>query len=105
MQMTFPDNLATTACSILQATGREVSPLSLLSVVLARLKDALGDETWRSKLIERLSFRGERVRVTFAPDQAIMGTLHDVDSEGRLILRDDTGVFHTLSTGELRREP
>lgn len=54
-QARFPPDLAPGASSILLASGREVSPLSLLPGVLALLKEALGDDRWREKLIERLA--------------------------------------------------
>jgi len=102
-QRIFPGELAGTACSILQVAVREVSPFSLLPQVLTRLKDVLRDELWRAKLLERLAFRGERVRLTYPLGRVLEGTLRDVDPEGRLIIQDDAGVFHALSTGELRR--
>lgn len=103
MQKTFSKELAATACSVLQVTGREVSPLSLLPRVLGRLKDVLDDELWREKLLARLAFRGERVQVTFLEHAAVEGTLLEVDEQGCLVLRDDTGALQVLQAGELRR--
>jgi BirA family biotin operon repressor/biotin-[acetyl-CoA-carboxylase] ligase len=57
LQTAFPADLAETACSIRQVAGREVNPLVLLPLVLARLKDILDDELWREKLDARLVTR------------------------------------------------
>jgi BirA family transcriptional regulator, biotin operon repressor / biotin---[acetyl-CoA-carboxylase] ligase len=45
LQATFPAELAETACSILQLTGREVNPLVLLPRVLVRLRETLTKKT------------------------------------------------------------
>ena len=90
-QKTFPAALAGVACSILQVTGREMNPLSLLPVVLARLKGALGDGQWREKLVARLASRGERVRVTLPHGGAVEGILQEVDEQGKLIVKSDAG--------------
>ncbi|HVP17879.1 MAG TPA: biotin--[acetyl-CoA-carboxylase] ligase [Spirochaetia bacterium] len=67
-QKRFPEDLAAVACSILQASGTEVNPLSLLPRVLARMKEALGDERWREKLLGRLASRDDLIRVEGAGD-------------------------------------
>jgi len=41
LQAAFPEGLQETACSILQLTGREVSPLVLLPRILLRLKETI----------------------------------------------------------------
>jgi BirA family biotin operon repressor/biotin-[acetyl-CoA-carboxylase] ligase len=101
-QKEFSEGLASTACSILQVAACEVNPLSLLPIVLARLKEILQDEQWREKLLVRLASRGERVRVILPLGGAVEGALRDVDAQGRLVLQDDAGVSQVLSVGELR---
>ena len=103
MQKAFPPDLADSACSIYQVTGREASPLSLLPRILVRLKDTLDDILWREKLLARLAFRGQRVRVTLPENSPLEGILQEVDQQGRLVLQDDAGFLQVLSTGELRR--
>ncbi len=54
LQISFPPEIARSACSLRQACGRDISPLALLPIVLARLKASLADELWRAKVVERL---------------------------------------------------
>ena len=70
-QRSFPPDLAPGASSILLASGVQVSPLSLLPRVLARMKEALGDDRWREKLIERLASPEDLARVEEPRDPGI----------------------------------
>ncbi len=54
LQLSFPPEIAQSACSLRQACGREISPLELLPLLLARLKGSLEDPQWREKVSERL---------------------------------------------------
>jgi BirA family biotin operon repressor/biotin-[acetyl-CoA-carboxylase] ligase len=54
LQLSFPPEIAQSACSLRQACGRDISPLELLPLVLARLKASLEDALWREKVSERL---------------------------------------------------
>jgi BirA family biotin operon repressor/biotin-[acetyl-CoA-carboxylase] ligase len=54
LQLSFPLEIAQSACSLRQACGRDISPLELLPLVLARLKASLEDALWREKVSERL---------------------------------------------------
>ncbi|MCX7039371.1 MAG: biotin--[acetyl-CoA-carboxylase] ligase [Spirochaetes bacterium] len=56
-QLAFPPEIAPSACSLRQACGRDISPLALLPLVLARLKASLEDGLWREKVFERLVTR------------------------------------------------
>ena len=56
-QLAFPPEIAQSACSLRQACGRDISPLALLPLVLARLKASLEDGLWRGKVDERLVTR------------------------------------------------
>ncbi len=64
MQEHFPRELAESACSMLQAAGREVNPLTLLPRVLARMKETIEDDRWMEKALSRLAFPGDRERVS-----------------------------------------
>ena len=70
-QRSFPPDLASGASSILLASGREASPLSLLPRVLVRMKEALGDDRWREKLVERLASPEDLERVELLQDPGI----------------------------------
>jgi BirA family transcriptional regulator, biotin operon repressor / biotin---[acetyl-CoA-carboxylase] ligase len=103
-QSEFPPDLRGTACSMLQAAGREVNPLSLLPRVLARMREEVCDERWREKLLSRLAFRGKLVRVAGQPNGAAQeGTVIDVDTDGRLVLQRDRGATFAVAAGEIRR--
>lgn len=54
LQLSFPPELAQSACSLRQACGREISPLELLPLLLARLSASLTDALWREKVAARL---------------------------------------------------
>ncbi len=54
LQTAFPEDLATSACSILQASGRRVAPRDLLGAFLLRLREVMDDPAWASFLFSRL---------------------------------------------------
>jgi len=105
LQAVFPPELAGSACSLLQASGRAVAPLELLPVLLMRLKDVLADAGWREKLRERLYARGRQVSVDLLGSaRQATGILGDVDEQGRLVLLLGNGRLQRIPQGELRRE-
>jgi len=105
LQTAFPPELALSACSLLQASGRAVAPLELLPVLLARLKDALADAGWREKLKTRLYARGRQVSVDLLGSaRQATGILSDVDEQGRLVLLLGNGRLQRIPQGELRTE-
>lgn len=76
-QASFPPEIAATACSLAMAAGREVTPLALLPVVLARLHDCLSVGDWRGPVLARL-----------APGH---GTVRGIDDDGALLLESAGG--------------
>jgi len=104
-QTAFPPELAGSACSLLQASGRVVARLALLASLLARLKDALTDPGWREKLQARLYARGKQVSVDLlGSGRRASGILSDVDEQGRLVLRLGDGSLQRIEQGELRTD-
>lgn len=104
-QRAFPAEIADTACSLLQASGRTVPVFTLLASLLDRLKDVLADASWREKLRGRLHARGRHVSVDLlGSGRTAAGILHDVDEEGRLVLQLDDGSLMSIAHGELRTD-
>jgi BirA family biotin operon repressor/biotin-[acetyl-CoA-carboxylase] ligase len=102
LQRSFPPEIADRAGSLLLATGREVQPLALCPLVLARLREALGEADWRTEIERRLAGRGRRVRVEPIGSGAVVeGTVLGVDADGALLLRDDGGAIRRVAQGEI----
>ena len=105
MQTGFPPELAGSACSLLQASWRAVTPLALLAVLLSRLKDVLTDDAWREKLQARLYARGRQVNVDLlGTERQVSGILSGVDEQGRLVLLVGNGSLRRIEQGELRTD-
>jgi len=105
LQAEFPPEIAGSACSILQASGRTVAPLALLAVLLTRLKDVLTDTAWREKLKARLYARGRPVSIDLlGSGRQATGILSDVDEQGRLVLLLGNGSLQRIAQGELRTD-
>ncbi len=105
-QASFPPEISSAACSLLQAGGRPVSLPSLLSAILSRLKEGGSREGWRDELRGRLHRRGELVRVDLLGSGRILeGVLRDVDEQGRLLLRLSGGGETAIAQGELLTDP
>jgi len=102
----FLEELKGKALSLHQGGGKEVSRLSLLRNILRRLdnyypylqKGELGTITnrWR----ELSATLGKQVRVSFQ-GEVIEGQAVDIDSEGALLLRLDSGFVKCLTGGEV----
>jgi BirA family biotin operon repressor/biotin-[acetyl-CoA-carboxylase] ligase len=104
-QTAFPPELADSACSLLQASGRVVARLPLLASLLARLKDIMTDNAWREKLQARLHARGRQVSVDLlGSGRRASGILSDVDEQGRLVLLRGDGRLQRIEQGELRTD-
>ncbi len=102
LQRSFPPEIESTACSLIQASGQEVSAFTLLSFFLGRLREALHDDAWRSRLLDRLYAKGRRVRVDLLGSEgAVEGTIVGVDEMGRLILQDGDGRPILIAQGEI----
>jgi BirA family biotin operon repressor/biotin-[acetyl-CoA-carboxylase] ligase len=105
VQTSFPPELAGSACSLLQASGRAVAPLTLLAALLARLKDVLTDAAWREKLQARLYACGRQVSVDLLGSAGqVSGILKGVDEKGRLVLLVGNGGLRRIEQGELRTD-
>jgi BirA family transcriptional regulator, biotin operon repressor / biotin---[acetyl-CoA-carboxylase] ligase len=78
-QSSFPAEIAGSAVSLAMAAGREVAPLALLPVVLARLKECLSDDDWRVKVAARL----------LSP--CADGIVRGVDEDGALLVEAPDG--------------
>lgn len=86
MQQSFPGEIADGACSLRAAAGRDIAPLTLLPVVLARLKECLADEGWQGKVLERLAFRDTAGRAG-----GLDGIVRGLDEDGALLLETTDG--------------
>jgi BirA family biotin operon repressor/biotin-[acetyl-CoA-carboxylase] ligase len=105
-QVSFPRQIALTACSLFQVCGRAVSTGVLLSAILQRLKSAPADGEWQERLSERLHRRGESVRVSLLGTGRILeGILRGLDEKGRLVLEVSGGRMETVAQGELLTFP
>lgn len=78
--------------------GDHVDPVALLDRML-REYDALPADVWPAYRAG-LATIGMRVRVELV-DGELYGTAVDVERDGRLLVRDDTGVVHPLATGDV----
>jgi BirA family transcriptional regulator, biotin operon repressor / biotin---[acetyl-CoA-carboxylase] ligase len=83
LQKRFPREIADSACSILTATGREVAPLELLPLLLARLAQSLCSAGWREQVLARLS----------VADEDLQGLqVQGIDDSGALLLGGADGL-------------
>ncbi len=100
----------TPVTSLLVASGRPVSRLSLLLDLLRRLEDLYeaalaGRSPWANwqKLLITL---GQPVLVTFAADgDALLGTAVDVDEWGHLLVQTGDGRQHTILAADVTLRP
>jgi BirA family biotin operon repressor/biotin-[acetyl-CoA-carboxylase] ligase len=105
-QTSFPEEIARSACSLLQASGRAIPVLTLLAGFLIRLKEQIERDEWREEMLARLYRRGERVRVSLlGSGRTVEGIARDVDEQGRLVLQLSDGRLEPISQGELLTDP
>ncbi len=104
---TFPEELRLTACSLKMATGKPWSRLEVLSEILKSM-DRLLRQAWSGNFKNILEYwrgatltSGNRVTTTLPNGQKIQGTALDIDDSGALLLKDDDGKVHMLTSGEL----
>ncbi|MEO0078445.1 MAG: biotin--[acetyl-CoA-carboxylase] ligase [candidate division WOR-3 bacterium] len=106
-QPSFPENLPD-ATSLLMATGQTFDKLVLLEACVketfAALDQAVKDQgaALLTQLKERSAILHRRVEVKTLLRTHI-GTCIDIDREGRLVLRTDSGKVLSLSAGDVRR--
>jgi BirA family transcriptional regulator, biotin operon repressor / biotin---[acetyl-CoA-carboxylase] ligase len=105
-QASFPDEIARTACSLLQLCGRIVPAASLLSAILGRLRSIAVHHAWQEAVRERLHRRGQTVTLNpIGSGPTIQGILLDIDDHGRLVLDLSDGRRQTVAYGELATSP
>jgi BirA family biotin operon repressor/biotin-[acetyl-CoA-carboxylase] ligase len=106
-QAAFPPELLD-AGSLRMATGREWDKLRLLEEFLVRLFELMntatkqGLSTVLAALKERSAVLHRRVEVQTLLRKQV-GTVVDLDGEGRLVLRTDSGKVAVVSAGQVRR--
>ncbi|MCC5846541.1 MAG: biotin--[acetyl-CoA-carboxylase] ligase [Verrucomicrobia bacterium] len=103
----FPDELSETACSLKMATGETWSRLDILTEILRKMDQMLRQawsgnfrnilEDWRRSTLTS----GNRVTTTLPNGSKIQGTALDIDDSGALLLKDDHGKIHLLTSGEI----
>jgi BirA family biotin operon repressor/biotin-[acetyl-CoA-carboxylase] ligase len=105
-QKKFPAELSRTACSLRQASGREIPVFDLCARLLAEQKRILGDGGWMDELETRLALRGRRVAAR-APgsDEVVIGAVDGVDGNGGLVLLLDDGGRRTVFQAEISENP
>lgn len=107
---TLSQELPTGAASILTETGKSITPVDLLHIVLDRLAFRLDEferasgrpslDAWR----ERAAFLGEPVRVVDRGAER-EGILAGIDPDGALVLRDASAELIRVVSGDVTRGP
>jgi BirA family biotin operon repressor/biotin-[acetyl-CoA-carboxylase] ligase len=106
LQRSFPSEIESTACSLLQASGRAVDASILLSTFLGQLRESLHDDAWRGRLLDRFMARGRHVRVELLGSGGVVeGTIAGLDDRGRLILQANDGRQILIEQGEIVTGP
>ncbi|MDQ1429531.1 MAG: BirA family transcriptional regulator [Actinomycetota bacterium] len=98
----FPPELAASATACNFEAGRPVDRDALLVAYLSALADALADppavlDAYR----DRLATLGRRVRVEQAGAVSVEGEATAVGDDGALVVRDDTGLQHTITAADV----
>lgn len=99
----FPDEIKDIAISLEDVSGRVVEPKALAEKIAEKLVavDLSRPESFMGGYVERSFVIGRRVEVVRA-DRTYPAIALSIDDEGRLIVKDDDGVLHTLCDGEVR---
>ncbi|MDD3275137.1 MAG: biotin--[acetyl-CoA-carboxylase] ligase [Candidatus Omnitrophica bacterium] len=94
------------ATSLREARGEELSRLDLLQGLLRRLEEnyLLLEEGGARQIIDKWRgftlTLGTRVRVAFQ-DKYVEGQAADIDSDGSLVIRKDSGLMQKISSGDV----
>jgi BirA family biotin operon repressor/biotin-[acetyl-CoA-carboxylase] ligase len=97
----FPPEIAATATACNVVTGHDVDRDALLEAFLERLAfelDTIDDVPARYRA--RLATLGARVRAERTVDR-LEGTAVAVTDDGALVVRDDSGIDHTVTAGDV----
>ncbi len=86
------------------APVREELLHGILSALIARLPE-MGSDNLIKAWDEKLSFRGEQVRVREGGGQVVSGELTGLESDGSLRLRDEHGNFVIVRFGDVSLRP
>ena len=98
----FPPELAATATACNLEAGHAVDRKSLLDAFLTELATALGDPVATERAHrELLVTLGRRVRVSLVRDGVLEGEAVGLGVHGELEVRDDSGVIHAVTTGDV----
>ena len=98
----FPPELAATATACNQEAGRDVDRDALLAAFLDRLDAALDAGAGVvGEYRARLATRGRRVRVHPVRGDDLVGVATGVTDDGALLVRDDTGTDHVVTTADV----
>jgi BirA family biotin operon repressor/biotin-[acetyl-CoA-carboxylase] ligase len=98
----FPPELAGSATSCNLEAGHPVDRDRLLVVFLERLEGALaGGGAVVGEYRARLTTLGRQVRVEPVRGNALLGTAVDVTDDGALVVRDDAGTDHAVTTADV----
>ncbi len=106
-QTDFPASIADTATSLCAVTGAEVDVSDFLETLLASIAHVITEKYPHEALQERLAFEGSIVKVmTGLPgtdsSNVLEGILEGIDTEGRLVLRDqDCKTVTKIVSGEI----
>lgn len=103
----FPPELAGSATSLSEATGRRIRRVPFLHALLDELESAY--ESWLTDGLapfldawrERSLFRGRRVAVDTGAPRPLEGTVRDLREDGALLLETDSGDLRALLSGDV----
>lgn len=99
--------LPANSTSLAEEQGEPVDRIELARALLVELDRCYGRflEQGLEPLLEEwrgfAAFLGRRIRVALAGDRTVDGQAVDVDSNGTLLVRTDTGIMESVSAGEV----
>ena len=92
--------LPTAQSTSLELAGYHVDREPLIAQIVSALRTGLGARDWHSKYVDVCSTIGREVRVTTIDGGHLVGTCIDIDSDGRLVIRDGESV-HSVTVGDV----
>ncbi|WFB35627.1 biotin--[acetyl-CoA-carboxylase] ligase [Kiritimatiellota bacterium B12222] len=107
----FPLEIMETACSLASETGHRWRRSDVLIAILKEMESEL-QLAWRGDMASILSgwregahTLGKRVQMLMPQGETLEGIAEDINEQGALLLRDDSGTLHTLHSGEVSLRP